>query len=135
MDNLTKEQRRKNMQNIRSTDTVPERIVSRELRKRKIYFAQHVKKLKGKPDFVFRTKKVLVFIDSDFWHGHPIRSVEPKTNKKYWIEKIKNNKLRDKRVSRELRAEGWKVIRVWEYDVKRNIDRVMRKIETALFEI
>jgi len=132
MDNLTKEQRRKNMQNIRSTGTIPEEIVAEELRRKKIYCARNVKKIKGKPDFVFRRKKVAVFIDSDFWHGHPKRAVEPKTNKKYWAEKIKSNKLRDKRVNRELRAEGWKVVRVWEHDIKKNIHKVIKRIETGL---
>src|SRR3990167_8656976 len=80
MDNLTKEQRRKNMQNIRSVGTNPERLIMRELRRRKIYFASHAESITGKPDIVFRRKRIAVFIDSDFWHGHPKRCIMPQKN-------------------------------------------------------
>ncbi len=66
MDNLTKAQRRKNMQNIRSKDTLPEKKLAKTLRAQKLYFAQYVKSLPGKPDIVFRRRKVAVFVDSDF---------------------------------------------------------------------
>jgi len=132
MDNLTKEQRKRNMQNIRSQDTMPEKLVARELRKRQIYYTSNVKKIVGKPDFVFRRRKVAVFIDSDFWHGHPKRGIMPKTNKRYWTEKIANNKRRDRRVTQKLKVQGWKVIRIWEYDVKRRFDKAFERIERAL---
>lgn len=130
MDNLTKSQRRKNMQNIRSAGTLPETLIMRALRRKKIYFAENVKSLTGKPDIVFRRKKIVVFIDSDFWHVHPKRFIMPQSNKRYWKEKIIRNKKRDEEVNAKLKKEGWKVIRIWEYDVKRNIakciDRVLR---------
>jgi DNA mismatch endonuclease (patch repair protein) len=87
MDNLTKEQRRENMQHIRSKDTVPERKIMQELKRRKIYFAKYVNSIVGKPDIVFRRKKVVVFIDSDFWHRHPKRFIMPVTNYDYWSKK------------------------------------------------
>ncbi|MCK5140161.1 MAG: very short patch repair endonuclease [Thermodesulfovibrionia bacterium] len=132
MDNLTSEQRRKNMQNIRSKNTMPELRIMRELRRRKVYFAVHVDKITGKPDIVFRRKKVLVFIDSDFWHGHPKRYIKPKTNWQYWQTKIDRNKKRDKEVNTSLRGEGWKIIRLWEYDIKRNIDKCINKLLKAI---
>ncbi len=132
MDNLTIEQRHRNMQNIKSKNTKPEKIVTAELKKRKIYFAQHVKSITGTPDFVFRRKKVVVFIDSDFWHGHPKRCIMPKSNCDYWNNKILNNKLRDKKVNKELKLQGWKVVRLWEYDIKKNLDRSINKILSAL---
>lgn len=132
MDNLTKKQRRKNMQNIRSADTTPERIIFRELRNQKIYFAHHVKSILGKPDIVFRRKKIIVFIDSDFWHGHTTRGTMPKSNKKYWREKIQRNRYRDKEVNKTLRREGWKVIRIWEHDVKKNLNRCINRILNAI---
>ena len=135
MDNLTKEQRRKNMQNIRSAGTRPEKKVEKELKSRKIYFAKNVKNIVGKPDFVFRRKKVAVFIDSDFWHGHLKRFIMPKTNRKYWHDKIKGNKQRDTKVNKQLRKDGWKVIRLWEYDVKRNINKCLNKILEAIKEL
>ena len=132
MDNLTKEQRRKNMQHIRSEGTTPERLVMRELRRRKIYFAKHVKTLPGKPDIVFRRKKVVVFIDSDFWHGHPERFVMPKTNTEYWKHKIERNKQRDKEVTKALEMQGWTVIRLWEYDIKHDLDNCIDVILEAI---
>lgn len=135
MDNLTKEQRRKNMQNIRSNGTIAEKIIMRELRKRKIYFAKNVKTIIGKPDIVFRRKKVAVFIDSDFWHGHPQRFIMPKTNTEYWEKKIARNKKRDKEVTEQLQKDGWKVIRLWEYDIKHNLENciniILKEIEAS----
>jgi len=134
MDNLTKEQRRKNMQNIRSTGTTPEKLVMRELKKRKIYFAKHVKKITGKPDIVFRRKKMVVFIDSDFWHCHPERFTMPKTNVDYWKPKIERNKKRDLEVNAALKEQGWQVIRLWEYDIKHDLDACMTIVLDALAE-
>jgi len=84
MDNLSKEDRRKNMQNIRSKDTIPELLIMNELKKRKYYFAKHVDNIFGKPDIVFRRKKMAVFIDSDFWHYNPKKFIMPATNINYW---------------------------------------------------
>lgn len=132
MDNLTPEQRRKNMQNIRSTGTKVERLVARELRKRKIYFAAHAKSIMGKPDFVFRRKKVVVFIDSDFWHGHPERCIMPKSNLEYWTQKIERNRLRDQKVNEYLANKGWNIIRIWEKDLKDNFQDCFDQILLAI---
>lgn len=132
MDNLTKAQRRKNMQNIRSKDTLPERLLARELRRRKVYFAKHVKTIPGKPDFVFRRKKVVVFVDSDFWHGHPKRCIMPQSNCSYWQGKIERNKDRDRAVTRDLRAKGWVVIRIWEHNLKKHYSRSISKVLKVL---
>ena len=135
MDNLTKEQRRKNMQHIRSTGTVPERTIIKALKKKKIYFATYVSKIIGKPDIVFRRKKIAVFIDSDFWHGHPRRCIMPKSNIDYWENKISGNRKRDKIVNRELKRQGWKVIRLWEYDIKNNLEKSLQVILDAIQKI
>jgi DNA mismatch endonuclease (patch repair protein) len=132
MDNLTKEQRRKNMQHIRSTGTKPERMIMTALRKRKIYFSAYVSKIIGKPDIVFRRKKVIVFIDSDFWHGHPKRCVMPKANSSYWKTKIEGNRKRDKFVNAELKRNGWKILRLWEYDIKHKFEENLQKILVAI---
>lgn len=127
MDNLTPEQRRKNMQNIRSLNTKPEKIFAKELRKNKIYFRKNVKSILGKPDFVFRKKRIVVFIDSDFWHCNPKRFIKPKSNQKYWEEKIKRNRARDKFVTKKLKKDNWKVIRFWEYEINNNIVKCFNK--------
>lgn len=132
MDNLTKEQRRKNMQHIRSTGTLPERAIMEALKKRRIYFAAHVSKIIGKPDIVFRRKKVVVFIDSDFWHGHSKRFIMPKTNANYWKKKIEDNRKRDKLVNTELKNNGWIVVRLWEYDIKHSFEKSFQKILNAI---
>lgn len=120
------------MQSIRSNGTLPERLIMQELKKRKIYFAIYADFIIGKPDIVFRRKKIAVFIDSDFWHGHLKRCVMPKTNTDYWLEKIARNRRRDKEVNRKLRGEGWKVIRLWAYDVKHHFNKCIQIILTAL---
>jgi len=128
MDNLTPAQRKKNMRNIRSKGTKPELILMSELKKLKIYFATHAKNIIGKPDIVFRRKKIAVFVDSDFWHGHKTKFVMPKTNKDYWEKKIANNKKRDREVNKTLKSTDWRVIRLWEYDIKKNTKKCLNRI-------
>lgn len=132
MDNLTKAQRRKNMQNIRSTGTLPERVIMSELKKRRIYFASNVSTIEGKPDIVFRKKRLVVFIDSDFWHGNPKRFQQPATNQEYWTKKISHNKSRDRDVNKTLRKQGWRVLRFWAFDVLHHKEKVVSKIEKNL---
>ena len=132
MDNLNKEQRKKNMQHIRSKNTIPEKMIAKELRKRKIYFVQNDERVFGKPDFVFRRKKVVVFIDSDFWHVNPERFIMPKSNIEYWTQKIERNKRRDIEVNIRLLHEGWRVIRLWEYDVKKSFEESINIIYKAI---
>ena len=132
MDNLTKEQRSKNMRSIRSTNTLPEKILMNELRRKHIYFAKHVKKIFGTPDIVFRRKRIVVFIDSDFWHGNMKRFVLPTSNISYWKKKIESNKIRDKQVNYKLKNDGWTILRFWEYDVTHNTIHVMTKLTEIL---
>lgn len=72
----------------------------------------------GRPDFVFREKKIAVFADGCFWHGHGCRNVAPKANSAYWSAKLRNNKKRDKRVSALLKEKGWRVFRIFECKIK-----------------
>jgi DNA mismatch endonuclease (patch repair protein) len=132
MDNLTPEQRRKNMQNVRSTNSLPERIICKVLEKHRYIFSKNDLLVFGKPDIIFKKRKVAIFIDSDFWHGNPKRFIMPKSNKKYWKNKISNNRKRDKLVTRKLRAQGWTVLRFWEYDIKKNLPKCINKIVKTL---
>ncbi|HCN78413.1 MAG TPA: very short patch repair endonuclease, partial [Verrucomicrobiales bacterium] len=75
-------------------------------------------KLPGLPDFVFRRERVCVFVDGCFWHGCPLHFRRPKSRRAFWDAKIARNKARDQRVARELRASGWRVLRVWEHALK-----------------
>jgi DNA mismatch endonuclease, patch repair protein len=72
----------------------------------------------GKPDFVFPKKKIAVFVDGEFWHGHSTRAQLPKTNQEFWIDKIEKNKKRDRLVNRTLRGKGWIIVRIWQHELK-----------------
>lgn len=89
----------------------------------------------GKPDFVFRRQRVVLFIDGCFWHGcpKPKHSPMPKTNAEFWEKKLGKNKERDALVSTMLQAKGWKVLRIWECDLARkNWDAVYQRLSAVL---
>lgn len=75
-------------------------------------------KIYGKPDFVFPKRRLAVFVDGCFWHGHNCRNTKPQDNKNYWENKIKKNIERDISVSNILESKGWKVLRIWECQLK-----------------
>ncbi len=89
-------------------------------------------RLPGNPDFVFRRERLCVFVDGCFWHGCPSCATIPKTRRKFWLEKIGNNKRRDARVTRKLRAEGWAVIRIRECRLRKYPEAQVRRIEVKL---
>jgi DNA mismatch endonuclease (patch repair protein) len=88
--------------------------------------------LPGRPDFAFPKQKVTVFVDGCFWHGCPKCYSRPKTNRKFWDRKREENVARDKRVTRQLRRQGWKVIRIWQHALRKSprvcISRIRRAI-------
>lgn len=90
-------------------------------------------KLYGHPDFVFPKYKITVFIDGCFWHGHNCRNTKPQSNSSYWSAKIRKNIIRDKKVNRLLKNEGWFVVRIWECSlknekIKRSLSRINKHI-------
>lgn len=85
----------------------------------------------GKPDFVFPVERVAVFVDGCFWHGCSRCNRVPNSNVAYWKAKIQRNRARDKTTSRNLRRQGWQVIRVWEHQLK-STERVLKRIRTCL---
>lgn len=131
MDNLTKSNRRKNMQSIRSKNTKMELKVRSILHKYGLRFRIHTK-LIGKPDIVFPSKKIVVFLDSCFFHKCPYHYIQPKSNLKYWIPKIQRNSERAKEVNKALRKQGWKVMRIWEHQVKKDAETVVNRIIAVL---
>jgi len=132
MDNLKPAQRKKNMQNIRSADTKLEVSVRSALHKAGFRFRKNDKKIIGKPDIVFSSKKIVVFLDSCFWHKCPYHSNIPKINRKYWIPKLERNRQRGEEVNKRLKLQGWIVLRFWEHQVKNNFDGVIKNISQAL---
>jgi DNA mismatch endonuclease (patch repair protein) len=132
---LTPQQRSRNMSSIRSTkNQSTEESFARLLRAARITgWRRHVK-LSGKPDFAFRSRKVLVFIDGCFWHGCSKCYRLPGDNRNYWRAKLAGNHRRDLQVTRLLSERGWQVLRVWEHALKTNVGRVrtLRRLMAAL---
>ena len=120
------------MSRIRSKNTSPERKVFSYLRRNKIYFQKHYKRAHGNPDIAIPSKKKAVFIDGDFWHGRRFAAEKKRLPKTYWLPKIEANIRRDKKNRSRLRKEGWTVLRVWEYDLKKNENKVLEKIKNFL---
>ena len=115
------------MSRIKGKDTGMERLVRSELHKRGYRFRKNVGKLPGKPDIVFAQKKVVVFLDGDFWHGYRFPSWGKKIPK-FWQKKIGETRKRDQRNFAKLRRMGWRVIRIWEHSIKNDLDAVLTKI-------
>lgn len=118
MDIWSKKKRSAVMAKIRSKDTQPEWIVRRYLYHRGYRYRKNVKGLPGTPDIVLRKYGIVIFIHGCFWHGHEVDGTMPKTNRAFWKEKIERNKRRDERNKDALRKMGWKVMTVWECQLK-----------------
>ena len=126
-DVLTKEQRSYNMSMIKGENTKPEialrkLLVACGLRGYRLHY-----RLPGKPDIVFPKSRIAIFIDGCFWHKCPKCFVKPVTKRKFWEKKIDSNIKRDKIVNRELKKNKWKVLRIWEHEIK-NEKTIKRKI-------
>ena len=119
-DNHTKEIRSKNMSHIRSKNTKPEEIVRKYLFSRGLRYRKNDKRYPGCPDIVLPRYKTCVFVNGCFWHQHPNckYAVLPSSNKDYWIPKLQKNKQRDIQNEAALKDEGWRVITVWECELK-----------------
>lgn len=131
MDDMTREQRHKNMSHIRSKDTKPEVLLRKALWKRGIRYRKNYADLPGKPDIVLTRYKIAVFVDGDFWHarGHQDSPGEQvASNKEYWQKKLRNNVERDKAVNDVLTEDGWLVLRFWSSDVMKQLDDCINQI-------
>jgi len=121
-DTHTPEQRSRNMAAIRCKDTSPERLVRSELHRRGFRFSLHRKDLPGKPDIVLPKYRTVIFVHGCFWHRHSgcRYCSTPSSNTEYWVKKFKRNVKRDRHVCYKLRADGWRVILIWECQVRNN---------------
>jgi len=120
------------MRRIKSRDTAPELTVRRLLHSLGYRFRLHRRDLPGSPDVVLPGKKAVIFVHGCFWHHHSCKlGRTPKGNQEYWVPKLARNVERDRRVRREIRALGWKVLVIWECQVRANRvqDRVTRFLE------
>lgn len=131
-DRLTKEQRSKVMSHIRSVNTSLEVSFRKLLSKNRIKGYRLYYKILGKPDIVFPSKKVAIFIDGDFWHGYNWKNLHKIPPEKYWQRKIERTIDRDKRYTRALRKERWLVLRFWEHQIKKSSAYCLKRIKQAL---
>ena len=131
-DVLTPEQRKLNMSRIRGKNTTPEMTIRKKLYSCGIRGYRIHYNLPGKPDIVFIRKRVVVFIDGCFWHKCPVDFQEPETRKEFWLDKIEKNVLRDRKIDSELTGQGWKILRIWEHEVKKDPDSVVSRIVSVL---
>lgn len=129
------------MSAVKSKDTRPELKLRKALWREGLRYRVNYKKLPGKPDIVFTKWKVVVFCDGDFWHGHnwAVRgqnSLQEELSgySQYWREKILRNIERDDENNKALIALGWTVVRIWESDIKNDLDGCVKTVKESLFE-
>lgn len=121
-DNHSKEVRSMNMSHIRSTNSKPEEIVRKYLFSKGLRYRKNVRTLPGKPDIVLPKYKTIVFVNGCFWHKHDCgRFVMPSSNTEYWEKKINGNVERDKTNIALLEEQGWRVIVIWECQLKKKV--------------
>ena len=139
MDNLTKEQRHKNMKNIRAKDTQIEVILRKALWNKGYRYRKNYNKLLGNPDIVLIKYKIAIFCDGEFFHGKDWEVLKPRLEKsnssEYWINKISRNIERDDEINKSLLFQGWTVIRFWGDEIKKHTDECVKVVEEAIFDV
>ena len=135
MDDLTPEQRRKNMQHIRSKDTSIEIKLRKALWHEGIRYRKNYKALPGKPDIAITKYRIAIFCDSSFWHGRYFDKKKPvETNHNYWDAKIRRNMERDREVNMQLRDLEWTVLRFWDVEINKQLDVCVQTIKEVIIE-
>ena len=134
MDVLTKEQRSKNMKAIKGNDTKIEILLRKALWKKGYRYRKNYNKLIGKPDIVLPKYKIVIFCDSEFWHGKDWETKKHniKSNSEFWINKIEGNIKRDKIVNQKLQDDGWIVLRFWGKEIIKDINSCIQNIEKTV---
>jgi DNA mismatch endonuclease (patch repair protein) len=129
MDKIPQEARSALMRKVRSQDTKPEIAVRSLVHRLGYRYALHRRDLPGNPDLVFPARSRVIFVHGCFWHGHTCRAGRnrPASNETYWTTKLNRNQTRDAATRRQLRAQGWKVLVIWECELK-NPDRLRARL-------
>ena len=137
MDRLTKEQRHRNMSNIKNKDTKIEIKLRKALWNKGYRYRKNYNELPGKPDIVLTKYKIAIFCDSEFFHGKDWEVLKPQLkrgkNADFWINKISQNMNRDEYINKQLSSMGWTVIRFWGKEIMKDIDECVRVIEEVIF--
>ncbi|MEK5321806.1 very short patch repair endonuclease [Paenibacillus polymyxa] len=126
-DVVSKEKRSEMMAGIKSVSKLENRVAS-ELWKKGLRFRRNDKSLPGKPDISIKKYKLVIFIDSCFWHQCPLHSNIPKNNREFWKKKLLGNVERDKKVTGHYVSSEWKILRIWEHDFKTEFDKTVSLI-------
>ncbi|OGX77820.1 hypothetical protein A6395_15300 [Exiguobacterium sp. SH31] len=121
----------KGIQKVRSKDTKMELKVRKALWHRGLRYRKNYKELLGTPDIAFPNQKLVIFLDSCFWHGCPLHFREPKSNQEFWNEKIKRNQERDAEQTEHYVCQGWTILRFWEHEITSDFERVINDIVTT----
>ena len=129
-DVFSKKKRSEVMSLIRSKNTKPELYVRSFLHKKGYRFRLHQKNLPGSPDLVLKKHGVVIYVNGCFWHHHNCGKYKiPKTNRKFWLNKFKNNKKRDRLNTLKLRKLGWKVYKIWECKVNKQTQSLVKNLK------
>jgi DNA mismatch endonuclease, patch repair protein len=132
-DVFTKTKRSEVMARIRGRGNKDTEIaLARLLRQNKITGWRRHLPIFGKPDFTLSGHRLVIFVDGCFWHGCPKHSRRPESNQSYWQRKLTGNRLRDRLVTKKLRKQGWRVLRIWEHDLAKDASGCIRKIKSLL---
>ena len=138
MDRLTKEQRHRNMSNIKNKDTSIEVILRKALWEKGYRYRKNYSGLPGKPDIVLTKQKIVIFCDSEFFHGKDWddlkKQLQRGKNADFWIKKISRNRERDEEINKQLMFLGWTVIRFLGKDIKKDVEQCVRVVEETIFE-
>ena len=126
----------KTAKKIKSKNTKIELTLGKAIWAKGMRYRKNDKTVFGKPDFVFKGKKIAVFCDSEFWHGYNylVKGERFKTNVEFWEKKILRNIERDKEVNQKLKSEGWIVLRFWGKEIQKNTDVCVQEVEKAFSE-
>ncbi|MEQ1716376.1 MAG: very short patch repair endonuclease [Hyphomicrobium sp.] len=119
------------MARIKGRDTGPELLLAAKLQLNGCVWEGHARDLPGRPDFVFREQKLVVFVEGDFWHGWRFPQWRDKLSEK-WEAKIAGNRQRDTSNHRRLRRAGWKVVRIWEHQLERDSEQCTERVMDVL---
>lgn len=133
MDIVTSQQRSKIMSAIKSTGTKPEIRIQKALWHLGYRYRKNNKTVFGRPDITFKTRKIAIFVDSEFFHGKDWETIKkPQTNTEFWQKKIVRNMERDLEVNKFLTENGWTVLRFWTNEINKDLDTCLSIIKTVL---
>ncbi|KKQ92226.1 MAG: Vsr domain protein T:G mismatch repair endonuclease [Candidatus Woesebacteria bacterium GW2011_GWA2_40_7] len=118
------------MSRVKSKNTLPERLLFKELKSKGLIFKRHYDIL-GKPDIALVKEKVVVFVDGEFWHGRNFKEWKGSLSE-FWFKKISSNIERDRKNRKTLRLKGWKVVRLWDKPILKDLKRETNKIIRCL---